>query len=207
MMNSPPLQPDLTGVTDTQLLDAILSILDDIQIAALKKAIAPETPLGTALRSRLNKLAKNADAKNEPSIQQQIQARLQADDDQFNSSFFKELDKMMQKRNISDPELYNKIGISQALWANIRSKGLRDSGSHIRDAHTKRENVLKMAIVLKADYYELYNLMCYSGFSFSPSTSLGDHIIACCVKAKIYEPDRINQYLMDNNMEPLFGDK
>lgn len=199
-------QPTSGAVTDTELLEAVVQNLSDQQIEALYQVLRPGTPLGDAFHSCVKEWHGNEENGNPEFMRQRIMQEIRTNS-RFNKSFFAELDKLMQKKNMGDSALYNAIGISQPLWVNIRKKGIQDYGKKVRDAHTKRENVLKMAIVLEADYFELYNLMCYGGFSFSPSINIGDCVIASCVQAKIYDPSQIDEYLVSAGARALFSEE
>lgn len=199
-------KPEDGAVTDTQLLEALVMNLSDQQIEALYQVMKPGTPLGDAFHARVDEWRGSAEITDPELMRQRIMREIRSNS-RFNKSFFAELDKLMQKKDMSDSALYNAIGISQPLWVNIRKKGIQDYGKRVRDAHTKRENVLKMAIVLEADYFELYNLMCYGGFSFSPSTNIGDCVIASCVQAKVYDPFQIDEYLSAAGARTLFSEE
>lgn len=196
----------VTGVTDTDLLKRILCILSDTQIDMLRQAMKAGTEEGDALRKRIQKWRAEPTYTDPEKLRQDIMNEIR-NNSKFDSSFFAELDSLMQQRGMEDAELYNAIGISQPLWSNIKKRGLKDYGTKMRNAHTKKENVLKMAIILHTDYFELYDLLCYGGFSFAPEVNATDHVVFACVRAGIYDPAVIDQYLVDAGEKALFSEE
>lgn len=193
-------------MSDTELLRQVLCHLSDSQVELLRQKLKEGTPEGKALRERLKRWRAEKKPMDPETLRKEIMKELRGSS-KYNSSFFKELDSLMQRRGMEDAELYNAIGISQPLWSNIKKRGLQDYGKKVRNAHTKKENVLKMAIVLHADYYELYDLLCYGGFSFSPAVNAMDHVVAACIRAGIYDPGLIDQYLVDAGEAALFSEE
>lgn len=203
MDDKTPVTPNNETATDAQLLEAILSHLDTCQIESLYPHFPQGTPLGRAFRLWLDR-ARKADPVNKEALKEKILEELQSSS-AFSTYFFQELGRFMERAGMTDSQLYNKIGMSQPLWSNMMSKGLADEGSGRRNAHTNRNNVLKMSVVLRLDYWELYNLMCYGGCAFSPARDKRDYVIACCVRAGIYNPHAIDELLDAAGQEALFG--
>ena len=205
MKQTDNLEPSDFGVNDTELLRKIIYYLIDPQIEVLRQELPEGSPERTALEDRIARWRRDSQTMDPESFRRRILQEIRSNS-RFNTSFFAELDELMQRRGIKDSDLYNAIGISQPLWSNIKNRGLKDYGKKIRNAHTKKENVLKMAIVLRADYYELYDLMCYGGFSFSPTVNPTDHVVAACIRAGIYDPYKIDNYLVEAGEEALFSE-
>lgn len=195
-------------VNDTEILRRILCTLSDPQIEELCLSFPPETPLGDAFRQKL-KAWRRAEEKEDRDLRTMILEVL-GKDSSFTTFFYKELRKFMRRQGFNPDDrkararFYNAAEIPQNTFSVMMNKGLDASNNRtFGTAHASRENVLKMALVLKLNIFELKDLLCCAGMSFSPGTNPTDYVIAKCVRNGEFDLHRVDELLYENNLPTL----
>jgi hypothetical protein len=112
--------------------------------------------------------------------------------------FYQELTRFIDRMELTDSQVYNDIGMSRSLWYHIRDN---------KNAKTKKKNVLRMAVVLHVDYWEMYYLVNLAGYSLLPAEDVTDKIVISCIKNKIYDKMQIDDLLIENGEKPLFSEE
>lgn len=193
---------------DTEILRQILCTLSDPQIEELCLSFHPDTPLGDAFRQRLT-LWRKADGEKVQDLRAMILEVL-GNDSSFTTFFYKELCKFMRRQGFNPDDrkararFYNAAEIPQNTFSVMMNKGLDASNSRtFGTAHARRENVLKMALVLKLNIFELKDLLCCAGMSFSPGTNPTDYVISKCVRNGEYDLHRVDELLYENGLPTL----
>ena len=111
------------------------------------------------------------------------------DENKFQKLLFNHID----RRNLKDSDVYNKVNIDRRLFSKIRS----DS-----NYHPSKETVILLAISLELSEDELEDLLVSASYSL-PKNNYFDLIIRFCFKEKIYDLFTINEYLNDYNCKVL----
>jgi predicted XRE-type DNA-binding protein len=182
-----------TSISDYDLLIAVLSALDETQINAALSFIGWDTPLGLRLREILSETRQNSARTNKfEDVQTLLQAEL-SQNANIRSEFFKELLKFVDRAQMNESQVYNEIGMNRALWYRLRDN---------KEARTSKQNVLKLVIVLKLDYWEAFYLISLAGFSFM--TSQTDYVVAFCLSRNIYDPFQVDELLEENGQNAIF---
>ena len=99
----------------------------------------------------------------------------------------------IDKKKLTDPEVYNKVGIDRRLFSKIRSN---------KDYHPSKETVILLGVSLKLTENELEELLESASYSL-PKNNTYDLIIRFCFKEKIYNLNQINDFLFDHNCKLL----
>ena len=105
------------------------------------------------------------------------------DENKFQKLLFNHID----RRNLKDSDVYNKVGIDRRLFSKIRS----DS-----NYHPSKETVILLGIALELSEDEIEDLLVSASYSL-PKNNEFDLIIRFCFKEKIYDLITINEYLDD----------
>ena len=66
--------------------------------------------------------------------------------------------------------------------------------------------MLKMAIILHLDYWEMYYLLNLAGYSLMPAQDPTDKIVSYCIRSKIYDCKQIDELFFELGEEPLFSE-
>lgn len=188
-------------VTDTELLRQVLRLLSRPQLEDICLHIPAGTPMGDALSARIDLWCRDENTEEE-SLRESILNELSKSDN-FSKYFYTELRSHLDKANITDAELYKAVGLAQSQWSKNQTLADSEVGKPIWTSHTKRDTVLKMAIVLKLNLFELKNLMAYGGHAFSPGVNSRDYVIATCIRRGEYNPRKINDILEAGGLEYL----
>lgn len=183
-------------ITDRELLQTVLSALDEAQIAAVISAVGWDSPNGQRLREILSELRKTIRKNNADGDVRTLLRDVMSDSSGFRSDFFSELLKFVDRAQKTDAQVYNEIGMNRALWYRLRDN---------KDARTSKRNVLKLAIVLHLDYWEAFYLISLAGFSFMTAPS--DYVVAFCLSQGIYDTFQVDELLEGNGQEALFSEK
>ncbi len=181
-----------------QLLAAALGRLNEQQQAALVEELGWDTKAGEALR---DVLVHDLHWQEQPLSMEELQKELKRELQGKNvvrREFYQELTRLIDRMQMTDAQVYNKIGMSRSLWYHIRDK---------KNARTKKENVLRMAVVLHVDYWEMYYLVNLAGYSLLPGQNGTDRIITACIRTKIYDTAKIDVLLIENGEPPLFSEE
>lgn len=187
-------------VESEQLLQEILCRLSEQQIASLLIDLGWDSPAGISLRKRLEKQKQfrwMQDISDDFTIQDALRIELESNHN-YRNEFFEELIRFVDRAQKTDAQVYNAIGMNRTLWYRLRDN---------KDARTSKRNVLKMAIVLQLDYWELYYLVNLAGYSFVPNYDVTDRVISFCVRHQIYDTMQIDALLNENREQTLFTEE
>ena len=100
---------------------------------------------------------------------------------------------LIDKRNLKDSDVYNKVNIDRRLFSKIRSD---------KNYHPSKETVILLAISLELSEKELDNLLDSASYSL-PKNNKFDLIIRFCFINKIFNLNTINEFLYDHNCKVL----
>lgn len=109
------------------------------------------------------------------------------------NTFQTKLFNYIDKKNLTDSEVYNKVGIDRRLFSKIRSN---------KDYHPSKETVILLAVALKLTEDELEDLLEKASYSL-PKNNAFDLIIRFCFKEKIYNLNQINEFLYEHKCKLL----
>lgn len=112
---------------------------------------------------------------------------------EVDESFSQCLLRMIDERNLSDPEVYNAALIDRRLFSKIRSG---------KDNKPKKRTVFALIIAMKLNIKEAEELLEKAGYAFSPSI-LGDVIVKYFIVNGNYDFEVIDQCLLDKDQVPL----
>ena len=98
----------------------------------------------------------------------------------FNEMLFSYIDKSGHK----DSEIYNKVDIDRKLFSKIRC-----NSNYI----PRRNVIIKLCLALELNKKDFNKLLNSAGYSLSNSKF--DSIISYCLENKVYDLDKINNYL------------
>ena len=107
------------------------------------------------------------------------------DNNKNENKFQKLLFNHIDRRNLTDSDVYNKVNIDRRLFSKIRS----DS-----NYHPSKETVILLAISLELNEDELEDLLLSASYSL-PKNNYYDLIIRFCFKERIFNIFSINEYL------------
>ena len=107
----------------------------------------------------------------------------------FQSKLFGYID----EKELTDPEVYNKVGIDRRLFSKIRSNN---------DYHPSKETIILLGIALNLTEDEIEDLLESASYSLPKNTTF-DLIIRFCFKEKIYNLNQINEFLYEHNCKTL----
>ena len=114
--------------------------------------------------------------------------------------FQNELATLMRQKNITkDPELYNSVNMSCALFKKI----MKNKPGYVPD----KETVFKLCIALQLTVNEANKLLSYAGYSFNPD-SKKDIIIKYFIEKQKFDKTaqmKIDDLLVQYNEKPLFS--
>ena len=109
------------------------------------------------------------------------------------NTFQTKLFNYIDERKLTDPEVYNNVGIDRRLFSKIRSN---------KDYHPSKETVILLGVSLKLTEDEIEDLLESASYSL-PKNNTFDLIIRFCFKEKIYNLRKINEFLFDHNCKLL----
>jgi hypothetical protein len=189
-------ETDVCEITDRELLQTVLSALDETQIAAVISAVGWDSPNGRRLKEMLSELRESIIKVNAGSDVRALLQNMISEHSDSRGEFFSELLKFVDRAQKTDAQVYNEIGMNRALWYRLRDN---------KDARTSKRNVLKLAIVLHLDYWEAFYIISLAGFSFMTAPS--DYVVAFCLSQGIYDTFQVDELLEGNGQEALFSEK
>lgn len=108
------------------------------------------------------------------------------------NTFQKTLFELIDKKNLKDSEVYNKVNIDRRLFSKIRNENY----------HPSKETVILLGIALELNEEELEGLLKQASYSL-PKNNTFDLIIRFCFKEKIYNINKINEFLYDYKCKTL----
>lgn len=112
----------------------------------------------------------------------------------LDKTFQEHLFMLIDRRGLTDPEVYKKANIDRKLFSKIRN--------NIDYAPSKRTAVA-LAIALELSLDETKDLLMKAGYALSPSSTF-DKIIEYCIEMGEYDVHTINIYLFDFD-QPILG--
>ena len=112
----------------------------------------------------------------------------------LDKTFQEHLFMLIDRRGLTDPEVYKKANIDRKLFSKIRN--------NIDYAPSKRTAVA-LAIALELSLDETKDLLMKAGYALSPSSTF-DKIIEYCIEMGEYNVHTINIYLFDFD-QPILG--
>lgn len=187
-------------ITERQLLIAVLSKLDERQILGLIEEIGRDNPTGQALLRLLEEeveqfpwTQKTLGIKD---LKKMLKEELEVTQG-YRQEFYKELIHFVDRAQKTDAQVYNEIGMNRTLWYRLRDN---------KNARTNKRNVLKMAVILRLDYWEMYYLINLAGYSLLPKDDLTDRTVAFCIRHGIYEKEKVDELLLEAKEKPLFSE-
>ena len=107
----------------------------------------------------------------------------------FQTKLFSYID----KKELKDSDVYNKVHIDRRLFSKIRGN---------KDYHPSKETIILLGIALELNENELVDFLESASYSL-PKNSTYDLIIRFCFKEKIYNLNTINDLLYDYKCKPL----
>lgn len=186
-------------VTEKELLLAVLSRLDTSQVLGILEDIGRTTPYGEALcRVLEEECDRDSGAVFSMEELKEILKKELENAQDSRREFFQELIHFADRAQKTDAQIYNAIGMNRSLWYRLRDK---------KDAKTNKKNVLKMAIVLRLDYWEMYYLVSLAGYSLLPADDKTDQVVSFCVRHNIYDTGRVDELLAEAGENTLFSEK
>ena len=115
------------------------------------------------------------------------------DSNKNENKFQKLLFKYIDRNNLKDSDVYNKVHIDRRLFSKIRS----DS-----NYHPSKETIILLAIALELNEDELEDLLLSASYSL-PMNNEFDLVIRYCFKEKVFDLIEINSYLERFNCKIL----
>ena len=111
------------------------------------------------------------------------------EEDTFQTKLFKYID----QKGLKDSDVYNKVDIDRRLFSKIRSN---------KEYHPSKETIILLGIALELDEESIEDLLKTASYSLPMNTTY-DLIIRFCFKEKIYDLNKINEFLYDYNCKLL----
>lgn len=109
-------------------------------------------------------------------------------------TFQQMLFRIIDRKGMTDPEVYKKANLDRKLFSKIRSS---------EDYLPKKKTVLALAIALELNMDETIDLLQRAGIALNPSSRF-DLIVGYCIDHEIYNVFDINTYLFEYD-QPLLG--
>lgn len=101
----------------------------------------------------------------------------------------------IDKKGLTDPEIYKKAGIDRKHFSKIRTNS---------DYHPSKMTIIALALALELNTSEMDELLSSGGFSLSESDTF-DLVIQFCIEKGIYDIFDVNQALEYFSLKPLGG--
>ncbi|MCI9123332.1 MAG: hypothetical protein HFH35_04510 [Eubacterium sp.] len=181
-----------------KLLTEVLARLDEGQIMEIIEELGKNSSLGKELCGILKEDGRFLT--DTPMTMEEIKDILNKELDAAKKQrreFFEELIYFVDRAQKTDAQVYNAIGMNRTLWYRLRDN---------KNARTNKRNVLKMAIILHLDYWEMYYLLNLAGYSLMPAQDPTDKIVSYCIRSKIYDCKQIDELFFELGEEPLFSE-
>jgi hypothetical protein len=185
---------------DAELLREMLVKLSDQQIMGIIMDLGVENPVSLKLQKRLRTLKEVTHKNANNSCFQDSNVNTGSAQMNINNEqpgLFDAIVQFADRAHMTDPEVYNSARMNRALWYRMRDN---------KDAKPRKRNILKIALVLRLNYWELNYLVNLGGFSFLPRHDKTDSIVAQCAWNNIYEPEAIDDLLYERGEETLFSE-
>ena len=105
------------------------------------------------------------------------------DEETFQTKLFKYID----DKNLKDSDVYNKVNIDRRLFSKIRSN---------KDYHPSKETIILFGLALELNESEIVDLLESASYSLPMNTTF-DLIIRFCFIERIYDINKVNEFLYD----------
>ncbi|MBO4540705.1 MAG: helix-turn-helix domain-containing protein [Bacilli bacterium] len=103
--------------------------------------------------------------------------------------------RLMKERDLSDPDVYKKAGIDRKTWSKLISNDVQRP--------TKR-HVAKIVIAMELPCRECKHLIKSAGYILNRDPF--DMVIRYCIEQRIYDPMKVDELLVKQNLKPLFSE-
>lgn len=184
---------------ERKLLVEIITRLEETQLFAILEDLGRASPFGKALVRILEEECNwNMETPISAEELKKILKKELDDTRNYRREFFDELIHFVDRAEKTDAQVYNAIGMNRTLWYRLRDN---------KNAKTNKSNVLKMAIILRLDYWETYYLVNLAGYSLLPGDDGVDRVVSFCIRNKIYDVTKIDELLFEAGEKPLFSEK
>ena len=180
------------GSSSDPLLNELLASLSESLLMEIIAYLGLDNPISVELQKRIH-VIRGIDFETDFSKPLAIARR----ERKHGVGFFNQIIKFADRAQMTDPQIYNGANIGRSLWYRIRDN---------KNVKTSKENVLKIALVLRLNYWELYYLVSLAGYSFMPHNNMTDYIIALCAWHKEFNPETIDRLLVENGKKALFSE-
>lgn len=110
-------------------------------------------------------------------------------------TFQQTLFRWIDRKGMTDPEVYKKANVDRKLFSKIRSK---------EDYLPSKKTVIAFAIALELNLDETMDLLRRAGYALNPSSKF-DLIVEYCITHKIYNIHVVNIFLFDRTEQTLGG--
>jgi hypothetical protein len=101
----------------------------------------------------------------------------------------------IDKKGVSDPDVYKRAGVDRKLFSKIRSNP---------EYRPSKNTIIALAFGLELDEEEFDQLLESGGYSLSESDT-SDLVIKFCLEKKIYDVFQVNEYLDYFSQKTLTG--
>lgn len=112
-------------------------------------------------------------------------------------SFNKVLFSLIDKKGLSDAEVYKKAGVDRRLFSKIRSN---------KNYRPGKNTIIALALALELDKKNAEKLLSSAGYTLSESETF-DLVIQFCLEKKIYNITDVNLALDYFSLKPLCGNE
>ena len=179
----------MPSMNDTELLIKVLAEIDQRALDALLSGHGPDTAFGKALHAAMQHEDFQEMLRNRYSLEG---ADISKQPDTLRLLLYR----LMERRQVNDPDIYNQCGIDKDLYHAIVSKRIKH--------HKNKATFYRMALYLRLDYYEAVYFMNLAGHPFVPTHSKADQVIAYCLCSQIYDFDCVEKILQSQGAGSLF---
>lgn len=178
-------------VTDAQILDAILTLLDEPEVEVILMEFGDFPDAKEALQDRLTALRKFEGG----GIAGEIVAENYQSGLRINY-VYKVLKEHLQAAGmkLSDLKNHEWLDMDPSNYSHI---------SRNTESRFKRDNAIKIAFILKMNFFDAYYWLSLNGHSLSRDNDR-DRLLLDCLRQGEFDPEKINEYLLQAGHAILF---
>ena len=114
-------------------------------------------------------------------------------DNKNEETFQTKLFNYIDSKNLKDSDVYNKVYIDRKLFSKIRSN---------KNYHPSKNTVILLGLSLELTENEIEDLLSSASYSL-PKNTIYDLIIRFCFKEKIYDINKVNEFLYEHDCKTL----